>query len=154
MGVIYCFLSIGLKICVTHILTIIWVTVMTLYLNVCQHVKMCTPGFVLTEVPWNISSYTYILLPQLLLFQILITCPLEWVEGAIYSHLCVSVTTLVKVLHARLFLTNHRRYCFKTYWTSSNDLAGQVPKLYIRFWHNYAISFTKKFLLKFCVQLH
>ena len=53
-----------------------------------------------------------------------------------YNHLCVGVA-----LHARLFLTNHRCYCFETshtHWTSSNDLAGQVPKLYIRFWHNYA----------------
>ena len=61
-----------------------------------------------------------------------------------YSHLCVGVATLVKVLHARIFLTNHRCYCFKTsytYWTSSNVIAGQVPKLYIRFWHNYALFF-------------
>ena len=55
-----------------------------------------------------------------------------------YSHLQVSVgvgvVTLVKVLHARLFLTNHSCYCFETsltYQTSSNDFAGQVPKLYI-----------------------
>ena len=38
-------------------------------------------------------------------------------------------STLVKVLYARLILTNHRCDCFETshtYWTSSNDLAGQV----------------------------
>ena len=48
---------------------------------------------------------------------------------------------LVKVLHAKLFLTNHRCCCFEsshTFWTSSNYLAGQVLKLYFRFWHNYA----------------
>ena len=46
-------------------------------------------------------------------------------------------------LWLRLFLTNHRCYCFKTshaYWTSSNDLA--VLKLYIRFWHNNAPFLT------------
>ena len=37
-----------------------------------------------------------------------------------YSHLCVGVATLVKGLHARLFLKSQRCYCFETshtYWT-------------------------------------